>query len=225
MAHPPTYASIPRELALELQRAMIRPVEVRREDSIVGFPILKWPLGRHPSRATSGHRTRVVKAAAWQVLLVVLALGGCADDPAKTSRATASGQEPTRLVFPKSAQVDDPSVNEVVRAMMTACIENDYARFRALWSATEQPLKRRQFDRRWQPIRRITIRKVQPMRHADDQRLLYYVHAGFEFGAGAREPKREVVFLMVWQNDAWRLGRAPKSLVKQVLDKNIRDAD
>lgn len=173
-----------------------------------------------------------MKATASQILAVLLVVCGCTNDtaplpesPDSSGAAKAPEADAGRLVFPESVATGDGTVNELVRAAMTACLDNDYDALRALWSATERPLKRRQFDRQWQPVRRITVREVQPMRYAEDDRLLYYVHAGFEFGVGARQPERDVVLLVVLQNEAWRLARAPKSLVRQVRDKNSDDAE
>lgn len=161
-----------------------------------------------------------MKAAASPILPIVLAAAGCADDRARPDPVSPADRGAHRLVFPQALAADDRTVNQLVRDAMMSCLDDDYDNFRALWSATEQPIKRAQFERHWQPVRRIFIRKIQPMRHAESERLLYYVHAGFEFGVGARRSQGDAVFLIVRENDTWRLARAPKSLTTQVRQKD-----
>ena len=196
-----------------------------------GFSVLESLFQQHPGQVEdltyhcrfAAHGTHMMKAIASPLLLVILAAAGCADERVRPNPANASEKRADRLVFPEAVAADDRAVNQIVRDAMMACLDDDYDRFRGLWSATEEPLKRKQFERQWQPVRRISIRKIQPMRHARNERLLYYVHAGFEFGVGARRPESDAVFLIVRENDTWRLARAPKSLVKQVRQKSTDD--
>jgi len=146
----------------------------------------------------------------------------CDRQEKKAPFGPASGEVVGTLDFPVEAASDDPAVNEVVRSSLLACLRGDYNRFRSHWSPTEEPLRRQQFERSWQPIRKIAVATVQPMRHADHGGLLYYVHARLEFGPGAKQTSREVVVLIVREGESWHLARAPKSLVKQLLQT---DAD
>jgi hypothetical protein len=63
------------------------------------------------------------------------------------------------------------------------------------------------------------------MRHAEDGRLLFYVDAAIEFGPGVRGAHRDVLFLVVRENEAWRLARAPKSLVESVRGEGADDGE
>jgi hypothetical protein len=158
-------------------------------------------------------------------LALLIPIGGCEPERKEATRPEPDEPRADRLMFPESAAAADPAVNRAVREALIACIDDDYDRFRASWSTAEPPMKRRKFERYWQPVRTIRVRRVQPMRHAQDGRLLYYVDAAIEFGVGAREPRRDVIFLVVRENDTWRLARAPKSLVNQVRGEQGQDAE
>lgn len=122
-------------------------------------------------------------------------------------------------------EVDDPTVNGFVRATIEACASADYERFRALWSATEEPLSREQFERGWRTARRIEVHALQPLRHPKDGSILYYIHASVELAPQVREPKREVVLLIVKRDGRWRLARAPDSVRKRVLKEGSTGSD
>ena len=159
-------------------------------------------------------------------LALLISIGGCKPEREEAARTQTTESQADRLMFPESAAAAaDPAVNRAVREALLACIDDDYDRFRASWSTAEPPMKRRKFKRYWQPVRTIHVRRVQSMRHAQDGRLLYYVDAAIEFGVGGREPRRDVIFLVVRENDTWRLARAPKSLVNQVRGEQGQDAE
>ena len=63
------------------------------------------------------------------------------------------------------------------------------------------------------------------MRHPKDGSILYYVHVGIERAPQVREPKREVVLLIVKRNGHWRLARAPDGVRKRVLKEGTTGSD
>ena len=157
-------------------------------------------------------------------IAALAAVGGCSrDEPEPESVATP--QPGVRVVFPPSVEVDDATINDFVRKTIEICASADYERFRALWGATEEPFTREQFERGWQTARRIEVHALQPMRHPKDGSILYYIHASVELAPQMREPKREVVLLIVKRDGRWRLARAPDSVRKRVLKKKTTGSD
>lgn len=130
-----------------------------------------------------------------------------------------------RLEFPDSVRVEDPGVNDFIHTAMDACIAGDYGRFRALWSAKEDPLTREQFERGWHSAESIAVITLQPMRHPEDDSLLYYAHTRVELGADVADPMREAVVLIIDEGGEWRLARAPKALSRQILGDKTPEPD
>lgn len=149
---------------------------------------------------------------------------GCARDEPE-SQAAPAVERAVQVVFPAAVEVDDATVNDFVRTTIEACASADYDRFRALWGASEEPFTREQFERGWQTARRIEIHDIQPMRHPKDGSILYYVHAGVELAPQIREPKREVVLLIVKRGGHWRLAKAPETVRKRVLKEGAPRPD
>jgi len=147
---------------------------------------------------------------------------GCAADPADNDEPVSVKHPTDRLVFLESASVDDSAVKHAVQEAMSAMISGDYDRFRSLWIATEEPIKREQFEHRWQPVIKATVRAIKPMRHAQSGDLLYYVDAKLQFDPESRLNHREILFLLVRRNGAWRLSRAPKSLAHEIRQWRFR---
>ena len=156
-------------------------------------------------------------------VVALATIGGCSrDEPEAHSAATP--QPKVEVVFPQAVEVDDATVNDFVRTTIDACASAEYERFRALWGATEEPFTREQFERGWQTARRIEVHAIQPMRQPKDGSILYYVHASVELSPQVREPKREVVLLIVKQSGRWRLAQAPDNLRKHVLKKETTES-
>ncbi|MCH7526205.1 MAG: hypothetical protein IID39_02095 [Planctomycetes bacterium] len=148
------------------------------------------------------------------------AAGGCrrgGQDEAGPGARDSHAELTVRVDFPDSALVDDPTVNEFLRMAMAACAGGDYDQFRRLWSAKAEPLTREQFERGWNSAESIAVLAVQPMRHPGNGSLLYYAHARFELAANLPDPRREVVVLIIEEEGAWCLARAPKALTRKVL--------
>ncbi len=166
----------------------------------------------------------MTKAFATLSVLILMQVIGCTAEPADGDKPESVTPPTDRLVFLESAGVDDPAVTHVVREAMSAMISGDYDRFRSVWVATEEPIKRDQFERRWQPVREVTVRAIKPMRHAETGDLLYYVDAKLKFDPESRQRHREILFLLVRRNGAWRLSRAPESLAHKIREWRIKSS-
>lgn len=156
---------------------------------------------------------------------MVAVAGGCSREDSAPPPVETAPVRSVGVAFPDSARAGDDEVNQFVRTAIESCINGEYEQFRALWSAVEEPLDREQFDRGWRTAQRISIHEIRPMRRPNDGGILYYVHAIVELAPEIRKPKRDVVLLIVRENDAWRLARAPKALVEKVLGNKTHDSE
>jgi hypothetical protein len=151
--------------------------------------------------------------------------------PAAAPPVLHPAKPPDLLVFPDSLRVADPAVNDFARQAMETCAAGDYPQFRLLWSVRHEPLSRGEYEKGWQAVQQIRLRALEPVRIAepapDDPPtelppLSYVVLADVTFDPAHRiaraEPNREVVLLIVHEQDAWRLAEAPP-LVREWVKK------
>lgn len=171
------------------------------------------------------------------VLASMLCLGPACrrDDEGSNVQTEGDGVEPQvrdLLVFPDELRVDDPSVNEFVEGAMATCASGDYSRFRLLWSVHQDPLPRDEYEEGWQAVRKIKIRAVEQVLLADQTELdlsgtetAYVIWADVSLDpthrAGQREPRREVILMIIHEQEAWRLTRAPKALRNWVKEQIV----
>jgi hypothetical protein len=149
---------------------------------------------------------------------------GCRDDEKnrqETSSAKAVESGTAELIFPESLRAGDESVNIFVRTALTQSAGGNYEAFRALWSAKQEPISRAEFDEGWQAVKRIEVRGLQQARLENEQDsaasnvvyvLLVEVALDPAQKAGQREPRREIVMMLVREHDQWRLAGAPKPM-------------
>ena len=140
------------------------------------------------------------------------------------------------LTFPDHLRVADASVNDFIVHAMTECAGGDYERFRLVWVATQEPIRRDEYDQGWQAVREITVRAVEqvvvetdasknsaPSGLASKRVNAYALAAEVVFDpahpAGKREPRRQVVLMLTREHDAWRLARPPKPMRKWLRDR------
>ena len=150
------------------------------------------------------------------------------EDDGPSPRAPVDVQAKTAgdiLIFPDELRVQDATVNDFVVRAMNTCGAGDYEPFRLLWSAREEPLPKDQFDEGWQAVQLIRIaglRKAVVAGAAEEPgsspagEIVYIVLAEVqldpEHPAGKRQPQREVVLMLVRENDKWRMAQAPKPM-------------
>jgi len=176
-------------------------------------------VGRPCGTPVLGAACAVVKRTACVLVLPALLFGGVGcerSEPAPVSDEVERPDPSRRLEFPENAASGDAEVDFFVRSVCLSCLENDYDSFRSFWSNLEEPIKRSKFQRRWQPVEYVAVRKVEAMRHGETGEVLYAVVADFTFGTGAKDPQREVVFLVQKEGERWRLARPPKHLVERL---------
>ena len=127
------------------------------------------------------------------------------------------------LIFPDQIRAEEASVNAFIERAMKDCASGDYDRFRRLWTTRQDPLSRDEYEQGWQAVQRITIRAVERVALTDQTdegfsptELNYAILAEVVLDpthpAGRREPNREAVMVIAWEQDAWRLARAPKAM-------------
>ncbi len=166
-------------------------------------------------------------------ILPLLAVYGCkeGDKPSATAQLEKSAPKSTDiLIFPSELRVKDESANIFLSRAMKTCGDGEYESFRSLWSVTEDPLPRGDFDQGWHAVQEIRIRAFQQVfleggRDGKQPKgeTVYVVFADVsldpEHRAGEREPNREAALMLVQEKNEWRLAKAPAKIRKWV--KNL----
>ena len=166
------------------------------------------------------------------LLLVGAALtGGCEREKVVEPRSKPVTVAPVAradiLEFSDELGVEDESVNNFVRRAMTDCASGDYERFRMLWSAKVDPLPADEYEQGWQAVTRIEIRALQKVllaaeasEEAPQGGTAYAVLADVSLDpthpAGKDKPLREVVLLVVSEQDGWRLANPPQAMKRWI---------
>lgn len=155
------------------------------------------------------------------------------------------------LVFADELHTTDESINRFVARAMRVCAAGEYAPFRLLWSVREEPLPRAEYEKGWQAVQEVRIRLLEQVRLAGKKakpatgdrspenmpqdstgqgytaegESAYVVCAQVTLDemkfAGAKEPVRQVVLLIVRERNDWRFLGAPKKIRTWVRDKLI----
>lgn len=160
---------------------------------------------------------------------------GCRPATESTSPHDGSGEvhaEPPRAVlnFPPELMVADATVNEFVAEAMRTCANGNYDSFRLLWSAREELITKREYERGWKAVLSMDIRALEevklapdPERGETDPRTVYAILAHVAFDPAQttdrEETERNVVLVVAREHDAWRLGKAPRELRAWLTDK------
>ena len=160
---------------------------------------------------------------------------GCRPDKDSTSRDDGSDEvqsEAPRAIlnFPQELMVADATVNEFVTEAMQTCANGDYDSFRLLWSAREELITKREYERGWRAVLSMDIRALEKVKLAPDAargetepRTVYAVFAHVVFDpaqtADQQDVERQVVLVVLREHDAWRLGKAPRGLRTWLTEK------
>lgn len=134
------------------------------------------------------------------------------------------------LTFPPELKVADETVNEFVTEAMHTCANGDYDSFRLLWSAREELITKREYERGWKAVLRMDIRALEevklapdPARDETEPRTVYAIFAYVEFDPAQtvdqQDVERQVVLIVQREHDAWRLGKAPRGLRTWLTEK------
>ena len=143
-------------------------------------------------------------------LLAVVAAGCERED--KPAAEPPPPPEPQILHIPPELRAHDDTVNVFIRDVIDTCASGDYDAFRMLWSARDDPFPRDQFHRAWQSVQKVTINALRLLHNPNDGSVLYAVRARVELDPTVREPLRDVVILLTWENNRWRLTMPPEGL-------------
>ena len=170
------------------------------------------------------------------IVTCVFAAASCRQESPSSKPTSAAVEVKTELTFPESLRVTDESVNNFVRAALTQCASGDYEAFRGLWTAKQEPIARAEFNEGWHAVNRIEVRALEKVLLATGEdakatQPVYVLAARVELDpaarVGKREPVREIVLMLVRENDQWRLAAAPKDMrdwVKKKLDSPPEDS-
>jgi hypothetical protein len=158
-------------------------------------------------------------------LAVVLAAPGCGKEEAEEPKLTPTPRPVGLVDFPAELRAADPSVNDFLYEAFQTCASGNYEAFRLLWSVREDPISEQEFIRGWQTDPRVSIKDLKKMRTPEGA-IVYAVRALVEFDPGAvPEPNRDIVFVLVKENEEWRIAGAPRSLAKTMKGDAQPDAD
>lgn len=168
-------------------------------------------------------------------MAVMGALIGCRPDTDSTSPNDGLDEvhpKPPRAVlnFPLELTVADATVNEFVAEAMKTCANGNYDSFRLLWSAREELITKREYERGWRSVLSMDIRALEQVKLAPDPergetepRTVYAILAHVAFDPAQttdrEETERNVVLVVAREHDAWRLRKAPRELRRWLTDK------
>jgi hypothetical protein len=138
------------------------------------------------------------------------------------------------LIFPDELRVEDESVNEFVRHAMAICGRGEYEPFRLLWSVREEPLPRDQFEEGWQAVKIIRLRALRKAKliaekagGSPDGEVVYLALAEVELDpehpAGKKQARREVVLMLIREDERWRIAQPPTAMrdwIREIAEKS-----
>lgn len=170
----------------------------------------------------------------------ILLPSGCRRDgntPSNGGDADPAPKVRDLLIFPDVLYVEDPRVNEFVGHAMAVCAAGDYDEFRLLWSAREEPLPRKEYEKGWQAVQEIRIQGLERVlldakkdgKGASSEQTVYALLAEVSMDpdhpAAAGEPTREVALMLVHEHEEWRLAKTPKSMRTWLKERFKKQAD
>ncbi len=169
-------------------------------------------------------------------ILLLLLSGGCDRGGSSTDGAALNGElsaaegGETEVTFAPRTRVEDESVNAFVEQALRVTTARDYEEFRLLWSATDEPFARRQFDAGWDSgVRKIVIDVLQKMRDPRTNEIFYGMQAQAVLERDRLERRnekaeRQIVLVIRRENGQWRLSHAPdevRRVVREIHDGGI----
>ena len=107
-------------------------------------------------------RRSALPIVALTIVLMGVLLGCRRDDDAESSVTDSPEVQPESpravLNFPRELMVADATVNEFVAEAMKTCANGNYDSFRLLWSAREELITKREYERGWKAVLSMDIR-------------------------------------------------------------------
>lgn len=169
--------------------------------------------------------------------LALLAASSCSKAPDQAAQPIVEEKKPaeakaTNIVFfPEELRVSDASVDQFVSKALNECADGKYDAFRLLWTAREEPISREEFEKGWHAAKAIRVRALEKVKLAAGEgesskenietvyALMVDLSLDPEQHIGQRKPERQVVLMLVREQDDWRLARAPKQMRDWVKKK------
>ncbi|MCK4657910.1 MAG: hypothetical protein KAV82_00170 [Phycisphaerae bacterium] len=155
--------------------------------------------------------------------LIAAGIGACERKPQPPARLPPPVIDESLIDFPPEMHADDPVVNQFVGQVIETCVKGDYEKFRLLWTVREDPFPRQEFQRGWNALQKLRVLALQKMKTSKGQ-YLYSLHVRAEFDDTVPEPQKELVLLIVKEDDQWRLANAPAHHRKKILGSTAEDA-
>jgi hypothetical protein len=154
----------------------------------------------------------------------------CRRDKDKPAEPTpAAEQKPAvQLDFPPEYRPEEPAIREFIDHALRTCAAGQYDDFRLLWSAREEPLSRDDFVKSFRAVQTIRVRALEKALFAGDDpdaepALVYVLHVEIRLDparpVGERGTSRELVLMIVTENEKWRFARAPKAMREWIKEK------
>ncbi len=128
-----------------------------------------------------------------------------------------------KIDFPARWHSEDTTLNAFIDHALKVCGEGDYDGFRQLFGTEYTPTGRSDFERAWHAFSDIKVTRL--FRGPQDPPA-YYLHVVVR----RREPdrkgrrQRDAVVMVFREAGDWRLGPAPKEIVRKVLAASTRPA-
>ena len=200
----------------------------------ITVPYARFVMFEHKKTASraSSNVIALALAAVWAGACERADVANPSPSPTAAITAEPDARRP-RLSFPQELRVDDASVVAFVERALLGVAGGEYEPYRLLWSMKEEPLSRGDYRRRWHGVTDIQLRALRRiiLTHGDGQPAgdaSYALLADFTFDPAEtpaqREPLRGVVWVVVKEQDTWRLAKPPKA-VKRWLREQVATSD
>lgn len=164
------------------------------------------------------------------LVLLTLLLHSCRRDKDKPAEAAppADQKSAVQLDFPSEFRPEDPTIRDFIDHALRTCAAGQYDDFRLLWSAREEPLSRDDFVKSFRAVEAIRVRALEKALFAGDDpdvepALVYVLFVEIRLDparpVGDRGAGRELVLMIVTENEKWRFARAPKAMRDWIKEK------
>ena len=186
----------------------------------------------HQGRILPDKRIFFIKILSLLVCCIVI---GCRKEPAAESGHEIPEKIETpevAVIFPKDLQqILDDEARQVVRQLIDACVQGDYDQFRLMWTISQDPYPRNAFEKGWKAVQEVQILNVVKRRRpAGDApyEIVFGIAAHVALDPSIPEPERDIVLLLIPENNTWKIARPPGRFARELLglpeDAPLEDA-
>jgi len=162
------------------------------------------------------------------ILAAATGLAGCERKPSESAGggggAVEVGRVPPPAIIPdysfaEGVREEHPEIAGFLQEFLEICLAGDYAGYRKLASRQREPESRERFQRVYHAISSLMVETVQRLDRPDldylsDEIYLVVVSIKFHPDSGTRLRRRsdKVAFLVIREEDQWRMLPAPSEL-------------